>query len=80
MSTEQEKIDRFKKIATNRTNKILKDIQLLGNCSNKSNYEYTDEDVKKIFSAIDEELKAVKVKFKSKKERTNFLYKIKGGL
>ena len=51
MSTEQEKIDRFKKIATNRTNKILKDIQLLGNCSNKSNYEYTDEDVKKnIFS------------------------------
>ena len=72
MSTEQEKIDRFKKIATNRTNKILKDIQLLGNCSNKSNYEYTDEDVKKIFSANDEELKAVKVKFKSKKRKDKF--------
>ena len=72
MSTEQEKIDRFKKIATNRTNKILKDIQLLGNCSNKSNYEYTDEDVKKIFSSIDEELKAVKVKFKSKKRKDKF--------
>ena len=72
MSTEQEKIDRFKKIATNRTNKILKDIQLLGNCSNKSNYEYTDEDVKKIFSAIDEELKEVKVKFKSKKRKDKF--------
>ena len=72
MSTEQEKMDRFKKIATNRTNKILKDIQLLGNCSNKSNYEYTDEDVKKIFSAIDEELKAVKVKFKSKKRKDKF--------
>ena len=68
MSTEQEKIDRFKKIATNR----IKDIQLLGNCSNKSNYEYTDEDVKKIFAAIDEELKAVKVKFKSKKRKDKF--------
>ena len=72
MSTEQEKIDRFKKIATNRTNKILKDIQLLGNCSNKSNYEYTDEDVKKIFAAIDEELKAVKVKIKKKKRKDKF--------
>lgn len=72
MSTEQEKIDRFKKIATNRTNKILKDIQLLGNCSNRSNYEYTDEEVKKIFTAIEEELKAVKIKFTSKKRKNKF--------
>ena len=38
-------------------------LRLLGNCSNTATYEYTKEDVKKIFTAIDEELKATKSKF-----------------
>ena len=53
MASEKEKMDRFKRVAENRTNKIIDQIRLLGNCANKSNYEYSDEDVKKIFSAID---------------------------
>ena len=38
-------------------------IKLLGNCSNKNNYTYTDDDVKQIFSAIDQELRITKSKF-----------------
>ena len=38
-------------------------IRLLGNCSNKSNYDYTDADIQKIFTAIDKELKNTKLKF-----------------
>lgn len=38
-------------------------IRLLGNCSNKSVYEYSEKDIKKIFSAIDAELKTAKAKF-----------------
>ena len=38
-------------------------IRLLGNCSNKAVYEYTDKDVKKIFNALESELKAAKSKF-----------------
>ena len=72
MGTEQEKIDRFKKIATNRTNRILNDLRLLGNCSNKSNYKYTEEDVKKIFSAIESELKETKMKFTTTKRNNKF--------
>lgn len=57
------KRDRFIKIAEQRTNKILKTLKLLGNCANKSNYEYRDEEVKKIFTAIEKELKNTKSKF-----------------
>lgn len=66
MATGQEKTERFKRVAENRTNKIIDQIRLLGNCANRSNYEYTEEDVKKIFSAIETELKTTKQKFQDK--------------
>lgn len=53
----------FVRIAEARTNKIIDMLRLLGNCSNVATYEYTKEDVKKIFAAIEEELKATKAKF-----------------
>ena len=53
----ESKRDCFVRIAEARTNKIIDMLRLLGNCSNTATYEYTKEDVKKIFTAIDEELK-----------------------
>ena len=53
----------FKRIAENRTNKIIDMIDLLGNLSNKSNYDYTDADVDKIFKAIETSLRNSKSKF-----------------
>lgn len=55
--------EKFKRIAGARTNKILDMVKLLGNCANTGNYEYSEEDVKKIFSAIEAELKNAKVQF-----------------
>lgn len=57
------KRERFIRIAEARTNKIIDMILLLGNCSNRSTYEYTKEDVDKIFSAIESEIKEAKKKF-----------------
>lgn len=57
------KRERFVRIAEARTNKILEMIRLLGNCSSKSNYEYTEEDIRKIFGAIEKELRNTKNKF-----------------
>ena len=57
------KEERFKKIASRRVQEILDKLRLLGNCANKNNYEYTDEQVKKIFSAVDTEWKKVKNEF-----------------
>ncbi len=57
------KRERFIRIAEARTNKILDMLKLLGNCSNKSNYDYSEDDIKKIFSAIEKETKNAKAKF-----------------
>ena len=65
METKNEK---FVRIAEARTNKIIDMIRLLGNCSNKAAYDYSKEDIKKIFTAIDNELKAAKAKFDSSSE------------
>lgn len=63
------KSDRFKRIAAKRTNEVLEKIRILGNCSNKSSYEYTDEEVNKIFSEIDKQLKLTKARFFSGKKQ-----------
>lgn len=60
METKREK---FVRLAEARTNKIIDMIRLLGNCANKSNYDYTDADIQKIFSTIEKELKNTKTKF-----------------
>ena len=62
MKTETKR-ERFIRIAEARTNKILEMMRLLGNCASTNNYEYTDEDIKKIFGALERELKNTKNKF-----------------
>ncbi len=57
------KQDRFKRIAEKRVNKLIEDFRLLGNCSNKSNYEYSEQEVRKIILVIDKEFKRLKDKF-----------------
>ena len=59
----QNKRERFKKLAVYRTNEILKRIKVLSNCSNRSAYEYTEDEINKIFSEIERSLKAAKAKF-----------------
>lgn len=61
----EEKKDRFKRVAESRTQKILDMMELLGNCSNKNNYDYSEADVKKIIKVLEEELSVLKKKFES---------------
>ena len=63
MSKKSTRRERFEKVAAKRTQKILDLLDILGNCSNRSNYEYTDEDVRKMFSAIEGKTKNIKASF-----------------
>ena len=56
--------EKFKRIASARTQKIISMIELLGNCSNTYTYEYSQKEVDKIFNAIETELKIAREKFK----------------
>lgn len=57
------KRDKFIRIAEARTNKIIDMVQLLGNCSNRAAYDYTEKDVSDIFATIEREVKLAKQKF-----------------
>ncbi len=53
----------FKKLAERRTNAILERIRILGNLANRSAYEYSENDIRKVFGAIEQELRITKAKF-----------------
>ena len=64
----ESKRDRFVRVAERRTNAIMEKIRVLGNCSNTSMYEYTQEDVDKIFRALNKALRDTKLLFEQKSE------------
>ncbi len=67
----QKKRDKFIELAESRVKKTITNLRLIGNLSRKNNYEYTDEDVKKITSVLDKELKNVKDLFKRGSEMSS---------
>lgn len=64
--------DNFVRLAEARTNKILKSLELLGNLSNKSYYEYTPAQVEAIFNAISEELENQRARFNKTEKKKKF--------
>lgn len=54
---------RFIRIVERRVNTILNNLDRLGKCSNKRNYEYSEADVKKVFREIDKKCKEIKALF-----------------
>ena len=61
--TKEEKTQRFKRLAATRTNEILNKLRILSNCSNRSAYEYSEDDINKIFTAIEKATKTARSKF-----------------
>ena len=77
MGTEREtKREKFVRLAEARTNKIIDMIQLLGNYSNQSQYEYTAKDVSKIFNAIQTELDVAKKRFNKQESQKGTKFKL----
>ncbi len=56
----ENKKENFKRISENRVSKILVLLSQLTNLTNTSFYEYTDEDIEKIFAAIDDASRSAK--------------------
>jgi len=69
MDKNETKSERFRRLATLRTNLVLQRLKVLGNCANRQAYDYTEDEVKKIFSTIEEQLKTVKSHFHFPKEK-----------
>jgi hypothetical protein len=64
--------ERFLRLANPRVNHILDHLRILGNLSNRANYDYTDEQVSRIFEAIDAAVLQTKALFRPRRKRAEF--------
>lgn len=63
MSEKSEDRERFERLAEKRTNAVLKKLDVLSNCANRNRYEYTEEEIDKMFKAIRKKMNKVKSQF-----------------
>ncbi len=75
MSREKDR-RKFIELAEKRVRRALKDIRLIGNLSNRSNYNYTDEDAKKIHKALSNAIAELKMRFERKGEEAEIEFKL----
>jgi uncharacterized membrane protein len=60
---QSENRERFERLAEKRTQAIIEKLDILANCANERRYEYRDEDIEKIFDAIEIKLRETRSKF-----------------
>ena len=63
------KREKFVRLATGRVNKAIKEIQLIGNLSNRTYYEYSNADIEKIFGELREQLRISREKFNTAEKK-----------
>lgn len=61
-------LEKFEELGEKRMNEAIKKIRLIGNLSNRNNYDYTDEHVKAIISTLESEIQSLKNKFKKEQD------------
>lgn len=69
------KSEKFKILSEHRVNLILDKIRILGNLANRSNYEYSQEEVTRMFRVVEKALKETRDKFSPKGKRNKHKFK-----
>ena len=67
---------KFVELANMRVARAIKDIRLVGNLSNRKNYDYSDAESRRIVKALEVELDDLRAKFKGKQNDSNELFKL----
>jgi hypothetical protein len=70
--TPESKRERFVRIAEKRTRLVLEKLRILANCSNRGVYEYTEDDVAKIFGTLQRQLDATRARFEDRAKKIDF--------
>ena len=70
------KREKFVGLAEARVSKAMHSIRLIGNLANKNNYEYSDEDIRKITSALQAEINDLKQRFASSDSRSRPTFRL----
>jgi hypothetical protein len=67
----QKSREKFVELAEKRVNRAVKDLRLIGNLSNRSNYSYGNDDVRSIFAALQKELERAHERFQKHSDGTD---------
>jgi transcription elongation GreA/GreB family factor len=61
----RDKRAKFVELANNRVTRAIKDMRLIGNLSSRANYDYNDEDVKRILRTLQKQIEILRTRFSS---------------
>jgi hypothetical protein len=61
----EDKREKFVRLAEARVSKAMTAIRVVGNLSNRSNYVFSDDDIKKITRALNAEVEAMTSRFRN---------------
>ena len=75
-SRETETRAKFVKLANSRVSSAAQKIGLISNLSNRSNYRYEEEDVKKIFAFLRQKLNEAEQRFKKNGSADKDIFKL----
>ncbi|WP_404383537.1 hypothetical protein LL946_00095 [Knoellia locipacati] len=59
----ESKTERFRRLAASRGDRLIREIALLGNLSNRKNYDFSPEEVEALFGPIENELRECRARF-----------------
>ncbi len=68
--------ERFVSLAEKRVSRTIKDLRLIGNLSNRSNYSYSERDIEAIIRTLQRELNRTKERFYANTKGTNQTFKL----
>lgn len=72
----QQKRDKFVRLAEARVSKAMQAIRLVGNLNNRSAYDYSEDDLKKIVKALTSEVDAMATRFRQTEGRSRPEFKL----
>ena len=67
---------KFVVLAEKRVTRALRDLRLIGNLSNRSNYRYTDEDARKICKVLRDAVEEVRARFERRGDDRSTTFKL----
>jgi len=68
--------EKFVELCEKRVTKVIKDIRLIGNLSNRTNYKYDENDVRKILKVLKAEISNLEARFDSRNGGSGIDFKL----
>lgn len=73
---ERDRSAKFVELANKRVNRAISDIKLVGNLANRQNYEFNDDQAKKIIKALQQAIDQVRQSFNNTEDATRGEFKL----